>query len=112
MKQIAINLVNGISCTIRANDGVHCAYNILNCPLRFRQTAFMIIGDKMDNRTGTRQQKRQTADNRGGLRYVLGRSNHDPNGGYGTSNFHANKYFNTVTAVQMSNRQQWIAEIK
>lgn len=31
-KQIAINLVNGVSCTIRANDGVHCAYNILNCP--------------------------------------------------------------------------------
>jgi len=42
-KQIGINLVDGVSCAIRANDGVHCAYNILNCPPRFRQTAFMVV---------------------------------------------------------------------
>lgn len=47
------------------------------------------------------------------LRYALGRTNH---GGeddkYGTSKFHVNTYFNTVTAIQMSNRRQWIVEIK
>lgn len=32
MKTIAINLVGGVSCTIRANDGVHSAYNILDTP--------------------------------------------------------------------------------
>lgn len=45
-------------------------------------------------------------------RYVLGRSNHDPDGSYDTSRFHVNPYFNTVTAIQMSNRRQWIVEIK
>lgn len=40
-KQIAINLYNGVSCTIRANDGVYCTYNTINCPPRFRQTAFL-----------------------------------------------------------------------
>lgn len=107
---MAINLVNDVSCTIRANDGVHCAYNILNCPLRFRQTAFMIIDDEMDNRTGARQQGCPPADNRGGLRYALGRTNKEPNGD--TTKFHVNRYFNCVTAVQMPNRRQWIAEIK
>lgn len=47
------------------------------------------------------------------LRYTLGRTNH---GGeddkYGTSKFHVNTYFSTVTAIQMSNRRQWIVEIK
>ena len=42
-KQIAINLVNNLSCTIRANDGVHCAYNILDSPSRFRQSAFAVV---------------------------------------------------------------------
>lgn len=42
-KQIAINLVNGISCTVRANDGVHCAYNVLDAPLKYRQTAFVVL---------------------------------------------------------------------
>lgn len=52
------------------------------------------------------------------LRYALGRSNHcdgteDVYGcKYGTSKFHVNNYFNTVTAIQMSNRRQWIAEIQ
>ena len=52
------------------------------------------------------------------LRYALGRSNHcdgteDVYGcKYGTSGFHVNPYFNTVTAIQMSTRRQWIAEIK
>lgn len=40
------------------------------------------------------------------LRYALGRTNH---GGeddkYGTSKFHVNPYFTTVTAIQMSNRR-------
>ena len=51
------------------------------------------------------------------LRYALGRSNHcdgteDVYGcKYGTSKFHVNNYFNTVTAIQMSNRRQWIVEI-
>ncbi len=45
MKQIAINLVSDVSCTIRANDGVHCAYNILNAPPKYRQTAFIVITD-------------------------------------------------------------------
>lgn len=49
------------------------------------------------------------------LRYALGRSNHcdgteDVYGcKYGTSKFHINNYFNIVTAIQMSNRRQWIA---
>ena len=47
------------------------------------------------------------------LRYALGRSNHgDENDKYGTSRFRANPHFNTVTAIQMSNRRQLIAEIK
>lgn len=47
------------------------------------------------------------------LRYALGRSNHgNENDKYGTSRFRANPYFNTVTAIQMSNRRQLIAEIK
>lgn len=52
------------------------------------------------------------------LRYTPGRSNHcdgteDVYGGkYGTSGFHVNPYFSCVTAIQMSNRRQWIAEIK
>lgn len=52
------------------------------------------------------------------LRYALGRSNHcdgteDVYGGkYGTSGFHVNPYFSCVTAIQMSNRRQWIAEIQ
>lgn len=52
------------------------------------------------------------------LRYALGRSNHcdgteDIYGcKYGTSKFHVNTYFNTVTAIQMPNRRQWIVEIK
>lgn len=32
MKQLAINLVSCVSCTIRANEGVHCAYNLLDAP--------------------------------------------------------------------------------
>lgn len=32
MKQIAINLVSGVSCTFRANEGLHCAYNVLDAP--------------------------------------------------------------------------------
>ena len=45
-------------------------------------------------------------------RYVLGRTNHGgEDGKYGTSKFHVNPYFNTVTAIQMSNRRQLIAEI-
>lgn len=62
---------------------------------------------------GGRLQPQKTADSRGDsrLRYVLGRTNHDPDGGYGTSKFHVNNYFCTVTAVQMSNREQWIVEI-
>ena len=47
------------------------------------------------------------------LRYALGRSNHgDENDKYGASRFRSNPYFNTVTAIQMSNRRQLIAEIK
>lgn len=52
------------------------------------------------------------------LRYALGRSNHcdgteDVYGGkYGTSGFHVNPYFSCVTAIQMSNRRQWIVEIQ
>lgn len=52
------------------------------------------------------------------LRYILGRSNHcdgteDVYGGkYGTSGFHVNPYFSYVTAIQMSNRRQWIVEIQ
>ena len=47
------------------------------------------------------------------LRYALGRTNHGgEDGKYGTSKFHVNNYFSTVTAVQMSNRRQWIVEIK
>ena len=48
------------------------------------------------------------------LRYTLGRSNHGDKYGdkYGTSRFRANPYFNTVTAIQMSNRRQWIVEIR
>lgn len=46
------------------------------------------------------------------LRYALGRTNHDPAGGYATSKFHVNPYFSCVTAAQMSNRRQWIAEIE
>lgn len=47
------------------------------------------------------------------LRYALGRTNHgDGDDKYGTSKFHVNTYFNTVTAIQMSNRRQLIAEIK
>lgn len=47
------------------------------------------------------------------LRYALGRTNHGgEDGKYGTSKFHVNNYFSTVTAVQMSKRRQWIAEIK
>lgn len=47
------------------------------------------------------------------LRYALGRTNHGGGDGkYGTSKFHVNTYFNTVTAIQMSNRRQYIAEIK
>ena len=43
------------------------------------------------------------------LRYALGRTNHGE--GYQTSKFHANRYFNTVTAQQFTGRRQWIAEI-
>lgn len=46
------------------------------------------------------------------IRYALGRTNHGPDGGYGTSKFHVNPYFATVTAIQMSNRRQWIVEIQ
>lgn len=47
------------------------------------------------------------------LRYALGRTNHgSEDGKYGTSGFHVNPYFNCVTAIQMSNRRQWIVEIK
>lgn len=47
------------------------------------------------------------------LRYALGRTNHGgEDGKYGTSGFHVNPYFNCVTAIQMSNRRQWIVEIK
>ena len=47
------------------------------------------------------------------LRYALGRTNHGgEDGKYGTSRFHVNPYFNCVTAIQMSNRRQWIVEIK
>lgn len=47
------------------------------------------------------------------LRYALGRSNHgNENDKYGTNRFRANPYFNTVTAIQMSNRRQWIVEIQ
>ncbi len=45
-------------------------------------------------------------------RYALGRTNHADDGSYDTSKFHINPYFSCVTAVQMSNRRQWIAEIK
>lgn len=47
------------------------------------------------------------------LRYALGRTNHGgEDGKYGTSKFHVNPYFATVTAIQMSNRRQWIVEIQ
>ncbi len=46
------------------------------------------------------------------IRYALGRTNHGPDGRYGTSKFHVNPYFSCVTAIQMSNRRQWIVEIK
>ncbi len=45
MKQIAFNLYNGLCGTLHARSGVHCPYNLMECPLRFRQTAFMIIED-------------------------------------------------------------------
>lgn len=43
MNQIPINLVSGVSCTIRANDGLHCAYNLLDAPPKYRQTAFVVL---------------------------------------------------------------------
>lgn len=46
-------------------------------------------------------------------RYALGRTNNGgEDGKYGTSEFHVNPYFSTVTAIQMSNRRQWIVEIQ
>ena len=41
-KQIAINLYNGVSCTIRANDGVYCTYNTINCPPDFGKQHFSV----------------------------------------------------------------------
>lgn len=32
MKQIAINLYAGVSCTLHANPGVQCAHNLVDCP--------------------------------------------------------------------------------
>lgn len=52
MKTIAINLVGGVSCTIRANDGVHSAYNILVAPSKYLQTAFLTIRDADKNYAG------------------------------------------------------------
>lgn len=43
MKQIAINLYAGVSCTLHANPGVQCAHNLVDCPPRFRQTAVMSV---------------------------------------------------------------------
>lgn len=46
------------------------------------------------------------------VRYALGRTNAGGKGqGNHTLNFHVNPYFATVTAIQMSNRRQWIVEI-
>lgn len=35
VKQIAINLYNGLSCTLHARSGVHSPYNIMDCPPDF-----------------------------------------------------------------------------
>lgn len=49
MRQIVINTIDPpplrlpLSCVVRANEGLHCAYNILDCPKRFRQTAVMVV---------------------------------------------------------------------
>lgn len=44
MRGVAINLVSGgVSCVVRANPGVQAAYNILDAPQKYRQTAFLII---------------------------------------------------------------------
>lgn len=83
-----------------------------------RQRCQLPRGQDMAVRDGRMQPKQvahDSANERESLylqRYALGRTNHDPDGGYGTSKFHVNKYFSTVTAVQMSNRRQWIVEIK
>lgn len=43
-------------------------------------------------------------------RYVLGRTNQEPNGD--TTSFHVNPYFGCVTAIQRPNRQTWIVEVR
>lgn len=51
IKQIAINLVSGVSTTIRANPGVHSPSNILTPPnrLKYAQTAFIVIVNEKTN---------------------------------------------------------------
>lgn len=46
-KEIAINIVSGVSCTIRANPGVHSPSNVLTPPDRqkYAQTAFIQVLD-------------------------------------------------------------------
>ena len=41
--QIAINLYDSLCCTLHARSGVHSPYNIMDCPPRFRQTAFISV---------------------------------------------------------------------
>jgi hypothetical protein len=94
MEQIAINFISGVSCTIRANDGVHCAYNILDAP--------QVPSERNSNNMPTKPK----------LRYTLGRTNAKGKGKNHTLKFHVNPYFGCVTANRFTNRETWIAEIK
>lgn len=46
MKQIAINLYSGLCGALHSNPGVHCPYNILLTPPKYRQTACLIINNE------------------------------------------------------------------
>lgn len=50
-KQIAINLCQGVSCTLHANPGVMSPSNVITPKnrLRFAQTAFIVIENEKDN---------------------------------------------------------------
>lgn len=54
-KQIAINLISGVSCTIRANPCIHSPANVITSPHRqkYAQTAFMVI-DNGESKTTLR----------------------------------------------------------
>lgn len=121
MKQIAINLVSEMCCTLHANAGVYSTSNTIPPPRKVKIRADGVFGcltahyQKISSRNifkGFKEQAIIIIEMSPPKRYALGRTNHDSNGGYDTSKFHVNRYFNTVTAIQMSNRRQWIAEIR